>query len=410
MSSLAIEFENNNRDFAAEKSSAIETDKESGFHTGILIGGVEIIEKVFTEWTALCEEGASNEPFFRPEWFAAFVKNFEKEILLITVRRGEKLRAVLPLVRKNGTLHGVPVRKLQAVFNLQTQRFDLIHGQGETEREEIVKAIWKEIKKQSKWDVLEMRLVKKDSWLGDLLVLAKSENYPTGIWKMDGAPFVRLPQSDDKEKLIEEYFNGLSKNRRQLLKKKLRYLEELGKVEFAVTRGYSAELVRKYFELESQGWKGRAGTALLADSRAVQLHDDFARATAEKDALFIHELKLNGETIAVYISIMYDRQTIGWKMSYDEEYSRFSPGNLLFREVLNECMRNGSTELDQLSPATYNKSLWASGEYEHVAFYVFRRGVFGYLLWKFKFSAISRLRKYKKNNSEKIVQAKVANS
>jgi len=398
MSSLAIHFKDNNRDFTAEKSSAIESHEKSVFQTEILTGGIEVIEKVFAEWTALCEEGASNEPFFRPEWFAAFVKNFENEILLLTVRRGGKLRAVLPLVRKNGNLDGVPVRKLQAVFNLQTQRFDLIHGCDETEREDIVKAVWKEIKKQSKWNVLEMRLVKKDSWLKDLIAVAERENYRTGIWKMDSAPFVSLPQADDKEKLIDQYFKSLSKNRRQLLKKKLRYLEEFGKVEFVVTRGYSAELMGKYFELESQGWKGRGGTAVTDDPNAVKLHDDFARAVAEKNALFIFELKLNDQTIAMYISIMYDRQTVGWKMSYDERYARFSPGNLLFREVLSECMRNGSPELDQLSPATYNKSMWATGEYEHAAFYVFRKGVLGWLLWKWKFSLISRLRKFRNGN------------
>lgn len=399
MPSLAVQFENNERDFSAEKLSAIESGEKSVFQTETLIGGVETIEKIFDEWTALCEEGASNEPFFRPEWFAAFVKNFEKEILLLIVRRDAKLRAVLPLVRKKANLHGVPARKLQAVFNLHTQRFDLIHGRDETEREEIIGAVWKEIKKQCQWDVLEMRLVKKDSWLGDLLAAAERENYRTGIWKMDSAPFVSLPQSDDKEKLIEQFFKNLSKNRRQLLKKKLRYLEELGKVEFVVTRGYSAELMQKYFGLESQSWKERAGTSVTSDLKATQLHEDFARAVAEKNALFIHELKLNDRTIAMYISIMYDRQTIGWKMSYDEEYARFSPGNLLFREVLNECMRNGSPELDQLSPATYNKSLWASGEYEHAAFYVFQPGIFGWLLWKWKFSVISRLRRLKNESN-----------
>ncbi|HEX9961936.1 MAG TPA: hypothetical protein VGB00_13460, partial [Pyrinomonadaceae bacterium] len=135
--------------------------------TEILVGGVEIIGKIFTEWTALCEEGASNQPFFRPEWFASFVKNFEHEFMLLTVRRGGKLSAVLPLVKKTGKLHGVPARKLQAVFNGNTQRFDLIHGADESKRKETIEALWKEIKKQGNWDVLEMRLVQKDSWLKD---------------------------------------------------------------------------------------------------------------------------------------------------------------------------------------------------------------------------------------------------
>lgn len=365
----------------------------------ILIGGVEIIGRIFAEWTILCEEGASNEPFLRPEWFAAFVKNFENKVEILTVRRGGKLRAVLPLVEKKSNLHGVPVRKLQAVFNLQTQRFDLIHGADETERDEVVKALWEEVKTRKNWQVLEFRLVKKDSWLNDLIALAEKENYKTGIWKMDSAPFVSLPQGDDKEKLIADYFKNLSKNRRKLLKKNMRHLAELGKVEFSVTRGYRADLMQKYFDLEAKSWKGRGGTAVTSDERAAKLHDDFARAVAEENALSIHELKLDGKTIAMYISIMYERQTIGWKMSFDEDFARFSPGNLLFSEVLNDCIRNGSPEIDQLSPATYNKSLWATGEREHVAFYVFRRGFFGMMLWHWKFSVIGYLRKFK-NNSE----------
>jgi CelD/BcsL family acetyltransferase involved in cellulose biosynthesis len=364
--------------------------------TEILTGGREIIGKVSADWTALCEEGASNQPFFRPEWFASFVKNFENEFMLLTVRRGGKLSAVLPLAKKKGSLHGVPARKLQAVFNANTQRFDLVHEADESKRKETVEALWKEIKKQGNWDVLEMRLVHKESWLKDLLALAESENYRTGIWQMDGAPFVRLPEGENKAKLIEDYFKSFSKNRRQILGKKLRRLEKLGNVEFCVTRGYSAELMRKYFALEAQSWKARAGTAVTSDEKVARLHDDFARAVAERNALFIYELKLDGKTIAMYISIMYDRQTIGWKMSFDEEYARFSPGNLLLWEVLKGCIENDSPELDMLSPATDNKKFWATGEREHVAFYIFRRGLVGSLLWKWKFSVISRLRKFKK--------------
>ncbi len=373
--------------------------EKSVWRAEVLNGGGELIEKLSAEWTTLCEEGASGEPFFRPEWFAAFVKNFEREIILLTVRRGGKLRAILPLVRVFDFLHGVPVRKLRAVFNLQTPRTDLIHGADESEREAVIEILWREMKNISGWDCWEMRLVKEGSWLFDLRRLAEGEKHRTGVWKMDAAPFVSLPESDDKETLIENYFKSLSKNRRQLIRKKRRYLEELGAVEVCVTRGYSGELMRKYFALEAQSWKGRAGTAVTCDEKAGNLHDEFARAVAARDALFFHELKLNGETIAMYLSIRYDRQTIGWKMSFDENYAKYSPGNLLFIEVLNECLRGGSPELDQLSPATYNKSMWASGFYEHSALYIFRRGAVGSLLWKWKFSVIEHLRKFKKTTA-----------
>lgn len=396
MSSITTFLKNNEQNFLFEKATA-ETRSNSVFQTEILVGGVEIIEKKSGEWTSLCEECASNEPFLRPEWFSAFVKNFESEILLLTVRRGGKLRAVLPLVQKKEMLHGVPVRKLQAVFNLQTQRFDLIHGADESERKEIIQAIWKEIKKQKKWQVLEFRLVKKDSWFNDLLAFAEKENYQTGVWQMDSAPFIALPQGVDKEKLTEEFSKSLKRHFRQELRRRLKRLKEIGAVEFVTTREYSPELMKKYFDLEARSWKGRGGTAASCDERAEKLHEDFARAVADKNALSIYELKLDSETIAMSINIKYAEKTVFWKTSFDENYSRYSPGNLLIQHFLNDCIRNSSTELDMLSPATDYKKVWATGEREHAAFYVFQRGFVGTMLWRWKFNVISYLRKFKKS-------------
>lgn len=397
MTSNAILLKKANGDVFEQ--TEISVAQKSVYTAQTLVGGVEIIEKLSAEWTRLCEEGASNEPFFRPEWFRSFVGNFEKEILLITVRKSGKLRAVLPLVRKRETLHGISVRKLGAVFNLQSQRFDLIHTSDETEKDEILQILWNEIKLQPKWDVFETRLVTKTSWLNSLLEIADGENRKTGIWEMDGAPFIVLPQGSDKEELITEHFRGLKKHFRQELKRRFRRLQELGKVEFVVSREYSPELMRKYFELEAQSWKGRSGTAAACDAGTEKLHNDFARAVAAQNALFIYELKLDGKTIAMGINIKYDQKTIFWKTSFDENYARFSPGNLVIQEFLGDCIRNGSTELDMLSPATDYKKVWTSDEREHVAFYIFRQGIIGFLLWKWKFSVIGRLRKLKKKTS-----------
>jgi hypothetical protein len=395
--SNAILLKKTNDEFleTAETSSA----GKSAYIAETLVGGVEVIEKLSAEWIALCEEGASNEPFFRPEWFKAFVQNFEKEILLITVRKSEKLCAVLPLVKKIGTLHGIPVRKLSAVFNLQSQRFDLIHTADESEKTEILKILWTEIKLQSKWDVFEIRLVMKTSWLNNLLEIAAVEGCKTGAWQMDSAPFIALRQGNDKEKLIDEYFKGLKKHFRQELKRRFRRLQELGKVEFVLSREFSPKLMRKYFELEMQSWKGREGTAAACDARTEKLHSDFARAVAAQNALYIYELKLNDKTIAMSINIKYDQGTVFWKTSFDKKYSRYSPGNLVIQEFLADCIKNGSSELDMLSPTTNYKTVWASGEREHFAFYIFQKGISGAFLNFWKFGIIKKVRKFKSEPS-----------
>jgi len=362
-----------------------------------------MIDRISAEWISLCEEGASNQPFLRPEWFQAFVGNFENEIDLLTVRRDGKLRAILPLVRKRATLHALPARKLQAVFSLNTPRFDLIHGNDESERNAVTNAIWKVISEQKKWDVVEMRLVKSDSWLADILKIAERENHLTGVWPMDSAPYIDLPQGEDKESIVANYFKGSRKHFRQELDRRLRRLKELGTVQFVVTPDFNPELLTTYLELEEKGWKGRGGTAVKNDSRVVRLHEQFTEGLAAGRSVFVYQLKLDGKTIAMSINISYGKEMIHWKTSYDEEYSRYSPGNILFRELLSDCIRNGTSEIDFLSPSTPNKRVWASGEREHAAFYVFQRSLLGSILHKWKFVFINALRGLKSDVPGKLV-------
>ncbi len=371
----------------------------------VLTGGIEIIGRISAEWTALCNEGARTAPFFRPEWFTAFVRNFEKEVDVVTIRPNGKLRAVLPLSKKRGTLHGIPVRKLQSIFNLNTQRFDLIHGADEGDRDSVTRSIWNTIKGSSGWDVLEFRLVRSDSWLADVLDLAEKEDYRTGVWEMDSAPYITLPQAEDKQQAITDFFKGSRKHLRQELDRRLRRLKELGDVEFVVSTEASPELMQTYFALESKGWKGRGGTAVTDDPLVARMHEEFAREVAANQSLFVYQLKLDGKTIAMSLNIRYGDETIHWKTSYDEEYSKYSPGNLLFRELLSDCIRDGSTEIDFLSPATPNKRFWATGEREHVALYIFRPGLFGKLLWTWKFKIITRLRGLRSEVDPKLVPA-----
>src|SRR5262245_29330847 len=98
-----------------------------------LSGGVEIIERLAEEWRALCAEGPCDQPFFRPEWVAAYVHAFasEKKLLILTARVDGRLRAVLPLVEEWAFFHGLPVRMLRGASNAHSGRFDLVRGAGQ---------------------------------------------------------------------------------------------------------------------------------------------------------------------------------------------------------------------------------------------------------------------------------------
>lgn len=368
--------------------------------TEVLKGGVEVIERISHEWSALCDEGASSVPFLRPEWFIAFVQNFEAEIELVTVRRNGRLRAVLPLVAKRSDLHGISAKSLQAVYNLNTQRFDLVHGSDESEKKDIIKAIWAVIKEHEKWSVLEMRLVRTDSWLASLVEIAEADSFRTGIWKMDSAPFIRLPVTDGPKCSINDFLKGSRKQLRQQLDRRKRRLDEIGELKLVLTRTYSPELIDRYLELETKGWKGRNGTSAVEDPNVARLHHDFAKAVSDTDALFAYELRLDEIPIAMSINIENGRIMFHWKTTFDEAYSKYSPGNLLFKLFVAECLERDIDEIDLMSPSTTNKRYWASGEKEHAAFYVFAPGLLGTFLWGWKFGVVALLRDLKSRTRE----------
>lgn len=354
----------------------------------ILSGGIQIIEELAPEWTALCDRSKCSDPYLRPDWFISLVRNFRTEVRLVTVRRNGSLRAVLPLVAQKATIHGLRVAALQGVFNLNTPRFDLVHSGDESERRAIVDALWMAMQELDRWDAFEARLVKSDSWLTDLLKRAQADQHPTGVWQMDAAPFITLPTRADAGR----FFAGQRKHFGKEMDRRIRRLNEVGKVEFLRTHEYSATLIRRYLELEQMGWKGNGGTAAILDTKAASLHHDLARDVAKNGRLHVYELRLDGRTIAMSLNIRDGSTMFHWKTSYDESFSKYSPGNLLFRKLFDDCVVDGLTEIDFLSPSTANKRAWATGEREHVAFYIFRPGVIGRVVWAWKFAVVARLR------------------
>jgi len=360
------------------------------------IGQITTISEVSAEWTAVCDEGATSLPFLRPEWFTAFADSFGEKIEVLSTKKETGLTSILPLMSASGSLHGVPVRILRSAHNLNTPRFDLIHTVDPNSRRESTRDLWDSIKNDKSWDVLEFRLVPHDSWLHDILHLADNDGHRTGVWEMDGAPFVSIPIGDTVDDALERYFSGSRKRFKKELDRRLRRLQEIGRVEFCVTDQYDAATMKTFFDVESSGWKGREGTAASNDPNVVRLHEDFASSLAERRALSIYQLKLDDTTIAISLNILFDDKIAHWKTAYDETFSQYAPGNLLFRELLRNGIRDGISEIDMLSPALPYKLVWSTGVREHSALYVFRKGLVGKLLWAWKFKFALYLRRFAK--------------
>lgn len=132
----------------------------------------------------------------------------------------------------------------------------------------------------------------------------------------------------DGEAFIGE---ALSPKHRKELKRLERRLAELGPIEYtALEPGADPESwIAQFLDLEASGWKSRRASALGASDAGQHFFTRSAAEAARRGRLMMLALKLAGRPIAMKCNFLAEDGAYTFKIAYDEEYARFSPGVLL---------------------------------------------------------------------------------
>jgi len=102
-------------------------------------------------------------------------------------------------------------------------------------------------------------------------------------------------------------------------------------VEYAELReaDEAEQWIAGFIELEARGWKGRNASALGSSDSGRTFFTRAARAAARQGRLMMLGLRLAGRWIALKCNFLSGEGSFAFKIAYDEEYARFSPGTLL---------------------------------------------------------------------------------
>jgi CelD/BcsL family acetyltransferase involved in cellulose biosynthesis len=127
----------------------------------------------------------------------------------------------------------------------------------------------------------------------------------------------------------------LATRRRKEYARQLRRLAEIGEVKFvaAIERADVEARFEQFLALEGKGWKGRRGTALTSQSMTRDFSRTVVAARAAAGQVRIDAVELGGRPIAMVVSFAAGATAWTWKIAYDEEWSRFSPGAQLMLDV-----------------------------------------------------------------------------
>src|SRR4051794_28271006 len=115
-------------------------------------------------------------------------------------------------------------------------------------------------------------------------------------------------------------------HRREMRRLGRRLEEELGAPLETVDRAGSPEAVRRFLELEASSWKGRAGTAILANPDHVRFFEEICERFARAGRLQLLELQAGERTVAGKCNLVAASGIFCFKIGHDGELGRFSPG------------------------------------------------------------------------------------
>jgi len=170
-----------------------------------------------------------------------------------------------------------------------------------------------------------------------------------------GYPWIELDAS------WREPEQKISSSRRSSLRRALRKAQEIGSIEAEILSPQPHELpplLGESLRIEAANWKGRKGSALLADRDRLRFFEQYTAIASEKGILRLCFLKIGGHPAATQIAVESGGGFWMLKVGYDETFARCSPGNLLMLDTLRYAAGRGLRSYEFLGSAEPWTEMW----------------------------------------------------
>jgi CelD/BcsL family acetyltransferase involved in cellulose biosynthesis len=153
-----------------------------------------------------------------------------------------------------------------------------------------------------------------------------------------------LAVPDDAEAYLR---GGMGAKKLKELRRQRHRLNEEGAIAFRLYQTVDDVMpaLERFLALEARGWKGARGTGLAQHEGDRRFITEAARSLAEREALRIFEMTLDGSAIATGLVLCQCDTALFFKVAYDEALSRFSPGVQLTVELTRRFSEEGQVRL-----------------------------------------------------------------
>ena len=137
-----------------------------------------------------------------------------------------------------------------------------------------------------------------------------------------------------------------SRKARHELRRLERRLAEKGDLEYREmqSRDDAAQWIDAFLDLERRGWKGKHGSALACRASDRHFFVQWTSEAARRGRLMMLALAVGGHTVAMKCNVLTGAGSHAFKITYDEDYARYSPGVLLEMENIRRFHARGDLQ------------------------------------------------------------------
>lgn len=275
-------------------------------------------------WQNLCEASSHCHALMSYEWLSNFFKHYSHEghWCIIFAKRDERLVGILPLTIHSRRFSAGIVKYGKTPYNHQTLSVEPVIADDHYDDtfEALIQAAW-----SLGLSAIEIpRLDKGSPGFRHVQGTLRLSDYCE-----DGASMSAINDYDG-------YLTHLSKNFKANLNKARNKIKKLGDVQFFDARNTTdpnAEL-QTFMTVESSGWKGSEGSAILCQPQDVAFFSDVVTDLNSSGSVYFHHLKVDDRVVASNLGLLFKNTLLLWKLGYDDEFKKLSPGNLLIENLI----------------------------------------------------------------------------
>ena len=325
------------------------------------------------DWDNLVRSNPETDmPFYSWDWFYRSYLHFGKpegmELFVITVRDGEQLVGILPLVRSGRKSAGLTYRIL-CVCNVGMMPRNTFYCDPHRDQEAVFRAAWDHLfANRSSWEMVEWGNV-PDASSFHHFVLKGEHSTKFALIQNRGfvAPFIELTGT------LEDYLNSLHKGARKDIRHHVKHFSESGSsrsVRFFEKPDEMLEGLTHLETVHSNSWKGS-----YDNPHYPLFYQEVTPVLAERGEgkiaiVFLDEVPIGASYMLCKNGVYY-----GCIRDYDQRYKEYAPGILLLHDQLKHLLQEGGRIFDFCGTTYKHKEKFGTGHHDHSTFQLFHSGL-----------------------------------